>query len=665
MTSEKKNSVAVIVIFAVAVIFFAAIITVACLIPDDPYYAEPPDYSMRIERMDVDIEWNADRSCKVKQDLTVRFDVNKEMEYAHGIYVDIPVNSGEKVRGLKITTQPSVPYELEHENGYNIVRAVVGDPGRLFRTDETLRCVLTYDYITPVHPKGDDILAIMAIGKGWTCPIADAAVHVSFPEKPDLTASDLNYGVFVGGRELTEKTGTAAWTDDRSLEIKLARGFTHDKVQYALLPFSGVEVAYKMPDGTLAERDDFEPVPTAIIGSVILLAVVLLMLFLGRDKPLTPIVDFYPPRIDGKDGEKRHMLPVQMGKIIDGVCSSSDVTSLIFYWASKGYIEIEERDGKTYFKKIRDVDEVTDYERKMFKALFKKAKENADGVPEIALDSLTYKFSQTVQETAAAVNAEYRGKLYKPGFNALSVIAAVICALYGVIAATVASLRIGAGFINFGGVLAALPVVLTTVCGAAINRYYFKLSDGKRKGLLFLYAVLSALLSLVVSFVIPFDVMGLFERLFFAFSLGATAAITPFLTVRTQFYDEQLNGIIGFRNFIRDAEKEKLEMLLADDPQYYYDILPYANVLGVSDIWEDKFKNLTVAPPDYYHSDGNVLFDILVFRSLVRTVGTTLVSRPPSASKGSFSGGFGGGRGGGGGGGFSGGSFGGGGGGRW
>ena len=48
---------------------------------------------------------------------------------------------------------------------------------------------------------------------------------------------------------------------------------------------------------------------------------------LGKDKPLTPIVDFYPPRIDDGKGNKRHMLPVQMGKIIDGTCSATDVTS--------------------------------------------------------------------------------------------------------------------------------------------------------------------------------------------------------------------------------------------------------------------------------------------------------------------------------------------------
>ena len=44
---------------------------------------------------------------------------------------------------------------------------------------------------------------------------------------------------------------------------------------------------------------------------------------------------------------------------------------------------------------------------------------------------------------------------------------------------------------------------------------------------------------------------------------------------------KQLNEIIGFKNFIKLAEKNQLEKMLEQDPQYYYHILPYAQVLGV------------------------------------------------------------------------------------
>ena len=137
--------------------------------------------------------------------------------------------------------------------------------------------------------------------------------------------------------------------------------------------------------------------------------------------------------------------------------------------------------------------------------------------------------------------------------------------------------------------------------------------------------------------------------------------IAPFISRRTKHYTEELNEIVGLKEFLQYAEKERLETLLEENPQYYYDILPYANVLGVSDIWEDKFKGLTLEPPVYYH--GSTLFTFAVFnsyyRSSYRAYSAATISTPSSSSR------SGGGRSFGGGGGFSGGGFGGGGGGRW
>ncbi len=637
-----------------AVMFFLAIVIFSFFVPDGSSGGHgTPDYGMQFNRMSVSAEWRDDRSCKLTQDLEVKF-----FENSHGIYVDIPVNSGEKVCGLKIETTPYVPYSLEHTGNGKLVRAIVGNPDRYFgphaSQGDVLRCVVTYDYITPKHKSGDDILALMAIGNGWTSPVVKADVTVTFPTAPDTAADDMNYGIYIDGSAAS--AGEVAWSNGgKTVKITVAQKESPVGT-YALMPFTGVEVAYKMPDGTLKSGFDTECILTVIIGAVLLIAVILLMVFLGKDKPLTPIVDFYPPRIDDGKGNKRHMLPVQMGKIIDGTCSATDVTSLIFYWASEGYLAIDERDDDTYFRKTKDVDAVTDYEKRLFDRIFAYGKENDDGETEVALGMLKGKLGKKIVETTSSVNAEYRGKLYKRGYSLLSAAISVACGLFGVLTAVLTSLRIGGGFFNLLGVAVVIPVFITAALGNVICKYYFKLTEGKRRLLIGLYFAAAVLLTVGLSFTVSRDVMSMLERIVFALTLGAASALAPFLTVRTEFYDEQLNNILGFRNFLRDAEKERLEMLLADDPQYYYNILPYANVLGVSDIWEQKFKDLTLEPPTYYR--GATVFDFMIIHSLTRSVGSSL-TYVPSSNSGSFS------RGGGGGGGFSGGSFGGGGGGRW
>ena len=116
--------------------------------------------------------------------------------------------------------------------------------------------------------------------------------------------------------------------------------------------------------------------------------------------------------------------------------------------------------------------------------------------------------------------------------------------------------------------------------------------------------------------------------------------------------------------------------MLAQDPELYYHILPYAQVLGISSVWEDKFRDLAVQPPQWVHRYPGV-FDFLIFHSVYRntsyllTQSMTVRPAPKGGGGGGFSGwGFSGGgglSGGGfsGGGGGAGGGCGGGGSGRW
>ena len=113
---------------------------------------------------------------------------------------------------------------------------------------------------------------------------------------------------------------------------------------------------------------------------------------------------------------------------------------------------------------------------------------------------------------------------------------------------------------------------------------------------------------------------------------------------------------------MENAEKDKLEELVESDPQYFYNILPYTYVLGVSSVWIKKFESIIKTPPDWY--EGTSAFDMYVFSNFMNTTyqsaQSSMVKRPPSEGGGGFSGG-----GFGGGGGFSGGGSGGGGGSSW
>ena len=107
-------------------------------------------------------------------------------------------------------------------------------------------------------------------------------------------------------------------------------------------------------------------------------------------------------------------------------------------------------------------------------------------------------------------------------------------------------------------------------------------------------------------------------------------------------------------------EKDRLEALLEGDPDYFYNTLPYAQVLGVTKKWADKFKDISMEQPSYYDTyyPLNNYMALSMFVNDLNKVESTASQYIDTSSSSSSGGGFGGG-------GFSGGGSGGGGGSSW
>ena len=119
--------------------------------------------------------------------------------------------------------------------------------------------------------------------------------------------------------------------------------------------------------------------------------------------------------------------------------------------------------------------------------------------------------------------------------------------------------------------------------------------------------------------------------------------------------------LLGFKEFIKSVEKDRLQEFLKQDPNYFDKVLPYAIVFDMADKWKDKLKGLDIPPPAWYSGSyaGNNFNTWMFMNSLdnsMRAMTHTFYSSPQGS--GSSGGSFGGG-------GFSGGGFGGGGGSSW
>jgi hypothetical protein len=111
--------------------------------------------------------------------------------------------------------------------------------------------------------------------------------------------------------------------------------------------------------------------------------------------------------------------------------------------------------------------------------------------------------------------------------------------------------------------------------------------------------------------------------------------LKPLIRRKTPWGHAVTERIIGFRQFMMDAERDRIERMMNENPAYFYAVLPYAIALGVTRQWASKFEGLLREPPSWYRSDTTQIFTAIRFAgSLSRTacaVRSAVTSRPGSS----------------------------------
>ena len=292
------------------------------------------------------------------------------------------------------------------------------------------------------------------------------------------------------------------------------------------------------------------------------------------------------------------------GYIIDGKLDRRDLTALVPYWGAGGYLEIKELEKKHLLGLVK----TKEYEFVKLKDLpstalaFEKTFFNGifNSGNEVQLSDLKNKLYTSMNTAKTELQSEIdRSDYYVKYSRGMAVI-----------------------FSFVGFVLLVLGIV-------NLVSYWY---ENKWMGI----ALIASSLSILI--------FGLLM-----------SKKTPKGTVLYQ-------KLLGFKEFIKSVEKDRLQEFLKQDENYFDKVLPYAIVFDVADKWKDKLKGLDVPPPSWYHGNyaGSNFNTLLFMNSLdnsMRAMTSTFYSAPSSSgsSGGSFSGG----------GGFSGGGFGGGGGSSW
>ncbi|WP_423363833.1 DUF2207 domain-containing protein [Mycoplasma sp. P36-A1] len=618
----------------VAIVFFLTILY--------PVNAKAAEY---IDNFDISVKVHEDGVYTVTNKVEYTFD-----SLSHGMYATIPqryeMNFGGETKEyyFPITNIQVKDYPFETESGDNVAIRI-GDP------DTYVSGTVLYEYSYDVRTRdlglgGTNMFYFNLIGNGWSVPINNVDFKVEMPKA--FNTKPLFYGV-------TEeaKSGKA---EDVNYELNDEKTTITGFYDKTIDPGNALTVLIDLENGYFI-YPDYTTTQIGLGGLVVLIVAILGVLFriYGKDDKIIPVVNFYPPE---------GMSSLLIGYAADNAVQSKDITSLFIYWASKGYLKIEEKKDKKFnFIKVKDIDKSeTQVEQSLFNALFiEEDTVSTDKMPEAYFNAKIL-VEHDLGKTYFIEDKQLRHTKATSIQIFAGLILAISIALFAAINTNNYYYDI---FISM--IIGAITFVMVLVLNGAYlvafkNREVKNASTNNRN--MIIVVILFIIISVIFLLFMSSIQVSLMYSLIVIAALVVGLGFVAFMDKRTDYATKLLGNIYGLREFIVQAQKDKLEMLVEKDPTYFYNILPYAYVLNVSDKWIKNFENINMVQPDWYLSTtpmNNILFYSMLNSSL-NNLNTAANFMPNTSGKGT--GGFSGG-GGFGGGGFSGGGFGGGGGGSW
>lgn len=594
----------------------------------------------------VDVKVNTDHAYRVTETIDVNF-----TEPRHGIYRYIPYkgNFYRQVDGKKSdkayvakVSDISVKggtVDIDRESDNVVLK--IGDADT-FLTGRH-RYIIRYTW----NPGDDGIsnfddVYFNVIPTGWSTAIDASTVTVTLPKKFDANKVNLYAGNYGSG-------------DNSYFNVSISGKTITAKSTKPLPEGVGATINLRLPDGY------FTDVPTnrgpLIVFFAVLAAAVTAAaaLFIHADHitPIPEVIAFHPPK---------GLTPATVGYIASGP-SKKHITACIMTLAEKGYISIEQTGKHDFiFHKLKDIDT---NEPTPLKTVFKGVTQSGAATTSASLENTFYQNVETAQTEVRMFFDKPENALFSPfsekSRNALTVVGIALAVAAGFVCSYIAEGTVI--FLN-GMILAVVFGIDFLACQVLADLTV----QGRRNpasrhiGLIILaLVIILAIFSLGCLGTSGIDSQWVVVAAQIAFFvIGVLHSSIEHLSEKGRNWTGE---ILGFRRFIKTAKLDRIKALVADNPSYFYDVLPFAYVFNLTDKWAKHFEGLVVEPPSWYTPyDPYTTFNTIYFASMLNrsfdAMQHNMINVPSSSGSGGF-GDFGSG------GGFSGGGGGGGGGGSW
>ena len=594
-------------------------------------------YDYVIDKYDINITVNENNTFDITETITAYFNTEK-----NGIIRTIPLqNTITRLDGTTSTnhtqiTNVSVDNEYKISRGNGNYKIKIGSENKTFTGIKNY--TIKYTYNLGKDPVNDyDELYYNIIGNGWDTVIGNVTFTITMPKEFD--SSKLGFS-----------SGLKGSTDNSNIKYNVVGNKITGSYNGILEPSEALTIRCELPEGyfvgaglTVNTKDYIY----YIIPIIFLVISILLWYKYGRDDQVIETVEFYPPQ---------GFNSLEVGFLYKGKAVDKDVISLLIYLANKGYIKISETEDKVLFIKNKGfkITKLKEYDgdninEKLFlkglftktpvvsiKALFDKNYESpSTNINEVTSTDLYDNFYITMNKILTNINdKENKNKIFEKSSSNKRIFIILMMIIAFCLITIPPILLYGGSFkdlmfaILFPGI--GFTVLAILVFGkTSISQKLFGLIWGLGFGGVPMILILLPTLMIEPTYLIGYGV-GII-------CIIGMAICLKYLSKRTSYGNEIFGKLKGFKNFLETAEKERLEAMVMENPTYFYDILPYTYVLGVSDKWIKKFESISLQAPSWYDSPNT--FNFVSFGSFINSTMASAENAMSSSSSSSDSGG--------------------------
>lgn len=603
---------------------------------------EYSSYDYVIDKYDINIIVNENNTFDITETITAYFNVSK-----HGIFRTIPLkNTITRLDGTTSTnrtqvTNVSVDNEYTTSKEKGNYKLQIGSTNRMLKGEQ--KYVIKYTYNLGKDPLEEyDELYYNIIGSDWDTVIGNITFTITMPKEFD--ASKLGFS-----------SGNIGSTDNSKVKYNVSGNTITGSYDGILYKRQALTVRCELPEGYFVGAGlniNIMNYIMLLIPIIFLLISIFLWYKYGRDDQVVETVEFYPP--EGFNS-------LEVGFLYKGKANNKDVISLLIYLANKGYIKIAEDENvslsseKAGFKvtKLKEYDGNNINEQMFLKGLFIKRpgilssenieQETTNSIDVVSSDDLYNNFHITMSDILLNINnKENINKIFeKSASSKKKFVMLMIIVSYCLISIPLfltygedmglLSYLLASGLIFAGVIILIINTISNiyendeVVCSKIVKQIFdpllFELIWGGLWGVL----------------VIPLLKQDLFYSIGYGLGIVCIFCMSicfKYLPKRTPYGNELLGKIKGFKKFLRTVEKEKLEAMVMQDPAYFYNILPYSYVLGVSNKWIKKFESISMQAPSWY--DSVDAFDMITFGSFMNSTMTSAENSMSSSPSGSL-----------------------------